>query len=111
MSKLDAYSEKVSDACALIREVSGGSEYFMVFDRHPESVLEFFVAAMAEVEKRARAAEEAKAEARIAELTAQFDAANSLIKDMRYQITTDTATINNLNERLLNAAQAKKEQE
>lgn len=68
MTDIDLYSEKVADACALIREVSGGSEYFMVFDRHPESVLDFFVAAMAEVEKRAKAAEEAKAAARIEEL-------------------------------------------
>jgi len=83
MAELDMYGEKVADACALIREVSGGSEYFMVFDRHVESILEFFVAAKAEIEKRT----EQKHAEHIADLESQLNKAPSQLAEVPNRLT------------------------
>ena len=46
---IDMYNEKVADAAQLIRDLTGGKEWFHEFDRNTQHTLELFIAAMDKV--------------------------------------------------------------
>jgi len=46
---IDMYDEKVADAAQLIRDLTGGKEWFHEFDRNTQHTLELFIEAMDKV--------------------------------------------------------------
>lgn len=47
--ELDMYGEKVANAAQLVRDLTGGEEWFNAFDRNTQHTLELFIAAMDKV--------------------------------------------------------------